>query len=110
MSEKKPFYVLIAPIGQLCGNGQLRETISERRNRKGVDVPFWYLSPDLIKRFNISKTDVEAVVAQEQTAINWLQLRFGGDISIIEFDLDQLKSEAMDLPPAAPVKDISSSQ
>ena len=52
MSGKKPFYVLIAPIGQLCGNGQLRETISERRNRKGDDVPFWYLSPALLKRFD----------------------------------------------------------
>ena len=74
MSEKKPFYVLIAPIGQLCGNGQLRETISERRNRKGNDVPFWYLSPNLMKRFNVSHEEVEAVVAEEQTAINWLQL------------------------------------
>ena len=33
----------------------------------------------------------------------------GGEISIMEFDLDQLKSDAMDLPPAAPLKDISSS-
>ena len=110
MSEKKPFYVLIASIGQLCGNGQLRETISERRNRKGSDVPFWYLSPELIKRFNVSLEEVEAVVAEDQTAINWLRLRFGGELSIMEFELDKLRSEAMDLPPAAPIKDISSSQ
>ena len=109
MSAKKPFYVLIAPAGQLCGNGQLRETISERRNRKGDDVPFWYLSPELLKRFDLTQTDSEAVVAEEETAINWLQLRFGGDISIIDMDMEALKREAMDLPPAAPARDISSS-
>ena len=109
MNEKTPLYVLSAPAGQLCGNGQLRETICERRNRKGNAVAFWYLSPDLIKLFNISQSDIEAVVAEDQTAINWLQLRFGGNISQMELNLDDLKNKAMDLPPAAIGRDISCS-
>ena len=109
MSEQKVLYVLLAPAGQLCGNGQLRETISERRNRKGDDVAFWYLSPDLTKRFQVSQNELEAVVAEEQTAINWLQLRFGGEITIMEFDLNDLKGEAMELPPGPIFRDISSS-
>jgi len=107
MANQKKFYVLTAPVGQLCGNGQLRETISERRNRKGDNVPFWYLSPELVKRFDISDSILEAVVAEEKTAINWLQLRFGGDLSVLEFDHDLLIQDAMELPPSAKPKDIS---
>ena len=110
MSNQKNFYVLTAPEGHLCGNGQLRETISERRNRKGEDVTFWYLSPELVKKFKISDSHLEAVVALEKTAINWLQLRFGGDLKILEFDQELLTREAMDLPPSAKPKDISSTQ
>ena len=85
MDSKKPFYVLIAELGQLCGNGQLRETISERRNKRGGDVAFWYLPPSLVNKFGISDSNFEAVVADEKTAINWLQLRFGGKLQIMEF-------------------------
>ena len=109
MANQKNFYVLTAPVGQLCGNGQLRETISERRNRKGEDVPFWYLSPELVKRFNISDSLLEAVVAEEKTAINWLKLRFGGDLVVLEFDQELLLQEAMGLPPGPITKDISCS-
>ncbi|KGG18970.1 hypothetical protein EV08_1457 [Prochlorococcus marinus str. SS2] len=98
---------MLAPIGQLCGNGQLRETISERRNKRGQDVAFWYLSADLVKRLNIASTEFEAVVAADKTAIDWLKLRFGGELSIMDIDLEILKQDAMDLPPAAPIKDIS---
>ena len=108
MNEQTPLYVLIAPAGQLCGHGQLRETISERRNRKGDDVAFWYLPPDLVNQFNIQGSNVEAVVAEEQTSINWLQLRFGGEVSKMNFDLDKLRKEASGLPPSAISKDISS--
>ena len=38
MAEQNALYVLLAPVGQLTGNGQLRETVKERRNRKGKDV------------------------------------------------------------------------
>ena len=109
MANKKTFFVLIAPVGQLCGNGQLRETISERRNRKGNDVPFWYLSPELVRNFGISECIKEAVVAEEKTSITWLQLRFGGDLSTFEFDQDLLIQDAMGLPPSAKTKDISAS-
>ena len=107
MSEPKALHVLIAPLGQLSGNGQLRETVKERRSRKGSDVPFWYLSPDLVKRFNLPGKGVEAVVAQELTAINWLKLRFGGKSSTIETDIEQLKEHAKELPPAPIGRDIS---
>ncbi len=109
MKEKTTFYVLTAPVGQLCGNGQLRETIRERRNRKGEDVPFWYLSEELLSKFEIPGNNLEAVVAEEKTAINWLQLRFGGEILTHNFDRERLKNEAYDLPPAANTKDISTS-
>ncbi len=107
MSELKALYVLIAPIGQLTGNGQLRETVKERRNRKGVDVPFWYLTPDLVEKYNLSSNDCEAVVADQETAINWLKLRFGGKSLTAELDLDLLRREAMDLPPGETPRDIS---
>ncbi len=107
--QKTPLYVLTAPVGQLCGNGQLRETISERRKRKGDDVAFWYLSPELVRSFNISENDLEAVVAEEQTSIIWLQLRFGGEISIKDFYISELRKDAYALPPGPNIKDISTS-
>ncbi len=107
MSEPTALYVVLAPTGQLSGNGQLRETIKERRSRQGEDVAFWYLSPDLVKKFNLHKGDFEAVVAEEETAINWLKLRFGGVSSVAKLDLGQLKEYAKGLPPAPTVKDIS---
>ena len=109
MNEQTSFYVLIAPVGQLCGNGQLRETIKERRSRKGENEPFWYLSQELTSKFDIPGNNIEAVVAEVKTAINWLQLRFGGEIIIKEFDRERLKNEAYDLPPEPSIKDISTS-
>ncbi len=108
MTESVAFYALIAPLGQLTGNGQLRETISERRNRKGDDVAFWYLSPELTVEFGIEPSSLmEAVVADEITAINWLKLRFGGEIKEFTLDIDELRQNAMELPPPPVVKDIS---
>ena len=57
MSELKAVYALVAPLGQLSGNGQLRETVKERRNRLGDDVAFWYLSPPLVEKFNLSSRE-----------------------------------------------------
>ncbi len=109
MSEFKAVYVLLAPIGQLSGNGQLRETVEERRNRQGQDVAFWYLSPSLVEKFDLSLSGgvMEGVVAEERTAINWLKLRFGGESRSVQIDLDQLRELANDLPPAPQFKDIS---
>ena len=56
---------------------------------------------------NVSDSSNEAVVAKDKTAINWLQLRFGGNISDMKFDVNSLKNDAMSLPPAAVSKDIS---
>ncbi len=107
MTEPTALFALLAPLGQLSGNGQLRETISERRNRKGDDVAFWYLSPDLVKLFNLSQSEMEAVVAEEITAINWLKLRFGGETLNVELDLEQLRQQALSLPPGPIIRDIS---
>ena len=107
MSEPKALYVLLAPAGQLSGNGQLRETVSERRNRQGDDVAFWYLSPELVKRFDLPCSGYEGVVAEEITAINWLKLRFGGESRNIQLDIDKLREHAKGLPPGPNVRDIS---
>ena len=106
MSEPSALHVLLAPVGQLSGNGQLRETVKERRKRDGEQVPFWYLSPELVKEFDLSASEMEAVVAQEVTAINWLKLRFGGESSIAQIDIEKLRQSATGLPPEPIVRDI----
>ncbi|ABX08852.1 Hypothetical protein P9211_09211 [Prochlorococcus marinus str. MIT 9211] len=107
MDEIRDLYALLAPIGQLTGNGQLRETVSERRNRKGEDVAFWYLSPELVKKFKLSESTQEAVIADDPTAIDWVRLRFGGEVKTIKLDINQLRQNAMELPPGPTVRDIS---
>ena len=107
MSEPKALYVLVAPVGQLSGNGQLRETVQERRKKQGDDVAFWYLSPELVKKFDLPWVGVEAVVAENLTAINWLKLRFGGESSIAQIALEQLREHATALPPEPIVRDLS---
>ena len=107
MSELKAVYALVAPRGQLSGNGQLRETVSERRSRLGEDVAFWYLPPPLVEKYNLSGSVMEGVIPEDRTAINWLQLRFGGQSSTIQVDLEELRECASGLPPAPIVRDIS---
>ncbi len=110
MSEPQALYVLLAPAGQLAGNGQLRETLNERRSRKGDNVQFWYLSPDLVREFNLSDIGHEAVVADEITAINWLKLRFGGKSSTVHLNVDRLRELASGPPPGPIFRDISVSE
>ena len=107
MTEPQALYILFAPLGQLSGNGQLRETIRERRSRIGEDVSFWYLSPDLIEKFKLPGSGGEAVIAEDLTAINWLKLRFGGESRNIQLDIDKLREHAKGLPPGPNVRDIS---
>ncbi len=107
MTDSTALFALVAPKGQLTGNGQLRETISERRNRKGNDVHFWYLSPELVVKFGIGNSSDEAVIAEEITAINWVRLRFGGELKNIKLEINKLRQSAMYLPPKPIVKDIS---
>ena len=102
MSETKTLNVLLAPEGQLQGNGQLRESFHERRDRKGEDYPMWFLNSTLVSKFNISeKEGYEAVVAEDATTIAWLRLRFGGEKLRKELNIDELWEHAS-LPPDPP--------
>tara|TARA_Y100001968_G_scaffold129320_1_gene118031 strand:- start:1497 stop:1832 length:336 start_codon:yes stop_codon:yes gene_type:complete len=108
MSESKTLNVLLAPEGQLKGNGQLRESFHERRDRRGSDYPMWYLNSSLVLKFNISENEgYEAVVAEDSTTIAWLKLRFGGERFTKKLDIEELWQHAS-LPPEPPeIKDIS---
>ena len=108
MSETKTLNVLLAPEGQLQGNGQLRESFHERRDRKGSDYPMWYLDSSLVSKFNITdKEGYEAVVAEDLTTIAWLKLRFGGEKLTKTLNIDELWEHAS-LPPEPPeIIDIS---
>ena len=65
-------------------------------------------SAELHEKFGIEETSLkEAVVADEITAINWLKLRFGGEIKECTLDVAELRQNAMELPPPPVVKDIS---
>ncbi len=107
MTNSVSLFALVAPVGQLTGNGQLRETISERRNRKGNDIAFWYLPPDLVVKFGIADSSQEVVISDEITAVNWLKLRFGGEVKNINLEIEKLRQFAMELPPKPFIKDIS---
>ena len=107
MSEPQSVSVLLAPIGQLSGDGQLGESFSERRDRRGKDYPMWYLTPELVKEFKLSdKENLEAVVAEESLAIAWLKLRFGGERSEALLDKDKLWEIAGNPPPKPERRDI----
>ena len=108
MSETKALNVLIAPEGQLQGNGQLRESFNERRDRRGADYPMWFLNSSLVCKFNITeKEGYEAVVAEDPTTIAWLKLRFGGEKFSKKLNIEELWEHA-GLPPEPPeIKDIA---
>ena len=100
MAEKEDLHVLLAPAGQLCGNGQLRESIYERRARRGADYPMWYLSPELVQKFNLHENPgFEAVVAKDPSSIAWLKLRFGGERKTAQIKITDLW-EFAGAPPA----------
>jgi len=108
MADPITFNILIAPTGQLTGNGQLRESMFERRSRKGNEYPMWYLNSDLVIRFKLSdKKGFEAVVADDPSTITWLKLRFGGERFTAIMDIDELWEHASQLPEADKRRDIS---
>ena len=108
MSDTKELIILLAPEGQLQGNGQLRESFHERRDRRGEDYPMWFLNSSLVSKFNITeKEGYEAVVAEDETTIAWLKLRFGGEKLSKTLNIDELWQHAS-LPPEPPeIKDIA---
>ena len=108
MSETKTLNVLLAPEGQLQGNGQLRESFHERRSRKGEDYPMWFLNSSLVNKFNIAVEDgYEAVVAEDSTTIAWLKLRFGGERLTKTFEIEELCQYASQPPEPTERRDIA---
>lgn len=95
-------HLLLAPAGQLSGDGQLRELMAERRDRLSPQVPLWYLSPELVQELYLASGGQEAVVAGEDAVITWLQLRFGGRTKTAVLSTTQLQERAGALPPRAP--------
>ncbi len=106
MPELPLLRVLFAPSGQLSGDGQLRESIYERRDRKGDDFPIWYLPSNLVQKFTLMGDGLEAVVAQDPNIITWLQLRFGGEVLNVKLAIDELRKQASALPPTAPLAEL----
>ena len=108
MTEIKTLSVLVAPLGQLSGDGQLLESFTERRERKGSDYPMWYLTPSLVEKFSLPAADKssEAVVAEDPKAIAWLKLRFGGEKFVIKIDSELLKEIAIGYPPSPELRDL----
>ncbi len=116
---------LVAPRGQLSGDGQLRELIEERRQRKGADVELWYLGPELVEELHLAQAfhhspakdqgqtrpqdPIEAIVAGDTAVITWLQLRFGGCTGTLALTTGWLQKRAGALPPRAPAADTATS-
>tara|TARA_Y100001968_G_C19093052_1_gene588689 strand:+ start:171 stop:509 length:339 start_codon:yes stop_codon:yes gene_type:complete len=107
MPDSDELYVLLAPAGQLCGNGQLRESIDERRARRGADYKMWYLTPELVQKFKLHENpNFEAVVAGDSSSIAWLKLRFGGERKTAKIDVNELWEHASAPPERDPRRDI----
>jgi len=96
--------LLLAPLGQLSGDGQLRELIKERRGHGGGDAQLWYLPPFLLVSLGLESRDQERIAALEPGVITWLQLRFGGVVSAAAgLDQASLAAKAQTLPSAPPL-------
>ena len=92
--------VLLAPLGQLSGDGQLRELIEERRAYQGGTGPIWYLPPAQVAALGLGDGE-EAVATPSSAVLTWLQLRFGGRTSTAAIPTEWLEAEARALPPGA---------
>lgn len=92
--------VLLAPLGQLSADGQLRELIEERRGRHEGTGPIWYLQPDQVATLGLDQACTqEAVVTTSAPVLTWLRLRFGGRTSLAPVSQAWLDAEAKALPP-----------
>ena len=104
-----PLQLLLAPRGQLSGDGQLHELMRERRRHEAQargskargDGGLWYLPPTLCRQ-TFGPGDLEGVVLRNCSAALWLQLRFGGELHGVALEPDWLALKALELPPAAP--------
>jgi hypothetical protein len=95
--------LLVAPLGQLSGDGQLRELIQERRGHAASSHGgLWYLSPALMHELGLSSGQ-EGLAIAEPSAAAWLQLRFGGLLQSLSVSGAWLESHALNLPAAAPL-------
>lgn len=101
--------LLLAPQGQLSGDGQLRELIAERRASRGTRAEIWYLPPAQVRAFGLGAGAMEAVVAGDPAVITWLALRFGGECRHAPFDAFALEAVA-EAPPPPPAPAISPDQ
>ena len=95
---------LIAPVGRLSGDGQLRELIKERHAHSSPsDAGIWYL-PEVWSEGVFGVAGREAVVVQDPSVATWLQLRFGVAPQPLPLEQEWLNRNAIELPPeAAPV-------
>ena len=93
--------LLLAPLGQLSADGQLRELIGERRDRRNGTGPIWYLPPELVAALGLGQGSAEeAVVTTDAAVLTWLQLRFGGRRCTASLSTLWLDREAKSLPPS----------
>ena len=99
--------LLLAPEGQLSGDGQLRELIQEQRGRKGTQAAIWFLPPALVRQLALGPAGEEAVAAADPATLTWLQLRFGGSIRPCDLRPEALTQQAAALPPAAPLAGVA---
>ncbi|MEX1315845.1 MAG: hypothetical protein AB1Z22_01815 [Synechococcaceae cyanobacterium] len=103
-------HLLLAPAGDLSGDGQLRELISERRERQDSTGAIWYLPPRLVADLGLGE-GLEAVVVTTPSVFTWLQLRFGGRSGgracQARLTTAWLDAEAGALPPRAPLPCLS---
>jgi hypothetical protein len=105
---RKTPLLLLAPIGQLSGDGQLRELIKERRGHGGGDAQLWYLPPFLLVSLGLGSRDQEGIAALEPGVITWLQLRFGGVVrAAAGLDQASLAAKAQTLPSPPPLADLA---
>ncbi len=96
-------HLLLAPLGQLSGDGQLLELFKERGEHPGLSQ-LWYLKPIAIANAGLESGEPlqEGVACDDAGVITWLQLRFGGIEQTMVTTADQLEGWASHLPPAAP--------
>ena len=93
-------HLVVAPIGQLSADGQLRELMQERRERLRETAWIWYFNAaDLSNHVPCTH---EAVATLDPAVAIWLQLRFGGICREALLPMEWLTAHGQMLPPQAP--------